>query len=79
MKPASSKLCVDCKWFKPWRPWLRLGWPKDWPKDWFAKCLHPSTLDIVTGEVGKYARTERRDYFSSETCGTAGKNFEAGR
>ena len=60
--PEKPKLCIDCKYFTPHsaNP-IR-----------YAKCAHPSVLDLVSGEIARYCSVNR----DTGECGTTAKLFD---
>jgi hypothetical protein len=70
---AKPKLCTECKYFTPeivpalW--WFR---PSPLPAK-YAKCAHPSQLDLVSGDATTFCSINRE---TGGACGTAAKLFE---
>jgi hypothetical protein len=62
----NEKFCVDCKWF------VKDSYPEQ------CECPYITQINLVTGKR-KYVfcLVERRDWAHENTCGTAGKHWEA--
>ena len=73
--PAKTKLCIDCKYFTP-EMYPRFLWCKPWPMaPKYAKCAHPSQLDLVSGSAESFCQMQRES-FADYRCGPDAKLFE---
>lgn len=63
--PEKLKFCKDCKYFTPHTEPSTDSFR-------YAKCAHPSVLDLVSGEIIRYCSVNR----DTGECGTAAKLFE---
>lgn len=66
----NTKFCKDCKFARP-TPWYSLFsiFGNKWDE---ANCLHPTTVDRISGKIGGFCWSER----AVGRCGVNGNNFE---
>lgn len=68
MSDTNPPLCKDCRWVK--QSFMDFGSYR------FARCAHPSTTDLVSGQSRSFCSVQR---MSIGLCGETGKNFEPKR